>query len=315
MSRRVAILLLFFAGWILSGQKQAEPCRIELRMKGLADTTVYLANYFGNKILKIDSVRIKKNGAGIFNREKALNEGLYLFYLNDKNYFEFLVGNDQGFSIEADFAHSMQNKFSGAAETEAFHQYQVFLSQQKAKQLGFQNRLKEASGNGDSVKFLQEKLTGLNGTMEKYWNEGSLRYKGTFLADFFRSMMVPVAADPVLPPTASNPDSLRWVFKYNFIAGHYWDNFNFARAGLIRTPIFQEKLDTYFKKILLQIPDSLIDKMVYVTDKSRQNEEVFHYVLLYLINIQAHRNHSIQTLQPANRHSAAYSMQSARVCA
>lgn len=284
MSGRIAFLILFFAGFVFSGQKQAEPCRIELKMKGIHDTTIYLANYFGNKILKLDSVRINNNGIGIINREKALNEGLYLFYLNDKNYFEFLIGNDQVFSIEADFSRSSQNRFSGATETEAFHQYQVFLSQQKGKQLALQNRLKEVSGNADSVKFLQEKLSGLNGTMEKYWNEGSLRYQGTFLSDFYRSMMIPVAGDPLLPPAARNPDSLRWVYKYNYVAGHYWDNFNFARAGLIRTPIFQEKLDTYFKKILLQLPDSLINKMIYVTDKSRQNEEVFHYVLLYLLN-------------------------------
>jgi hypothetical protein len=200
MSGRIAILMLFFAGLVFSGQKQAEPCRIELKMKGIHDTTIYLANYFGNKILKLDSVRINNNGIGTINRVKALNEGLYLFYLNDKNYFEFLIGNDQVFSIEADFSRSSQNRFSGATETEAFHQYQVFLSQQKGKQLALQNRLKEVSGNADSVKSLQEKLSGLNGTMEKYWKEGSLRYQGTFLSDFYRSMMIPVAGDPLLPP-------------------------------------------------------------------------------------------------------------------
>lgn len=284
MSGRVAILMLFFAGLILSGQKQAEPCRIEVKMKGIRDTTVYLANYFGNKILRTDSIRINHNGTGTLSRTKALSEGLYLIYLNDKNYFEFLVGNDQKFSIEADFAKSSENKYSGSDETEAFHQYQVFLTRQKAVQAALQGRLSAASGNADSLKILQEKLSGLNNIMEKYWNDGSVKYQGTFLSDFYRSMMIPVANDPVLPPLAKNPDSLKWVYKYNFLAGHYWDNFNFARAGLIRTPVFQEKLDTYFKKIILQIPDSLINKMIYVTDKSKQNDEVYHYVLLYLLN-------------------------------
>lgn len=284
MSGRVAILMLFFAGIIISGQKQVDPCRIELKMKGIRDTTIYLANYFGNKILRVDSIRINHNGTGIFTRPKALNEGLYLFYLNDKNYFEFLVGSDQKFSVEADFAKSSQNKYSGSEETEAFHQYQLFLTRQKASQAALQTRLNAVSGNADSVKIIQEKLSSLNNVMENYWNEGSARYKGTFLADFYRSMMIPVANDPVLPPLAKNPDSLKWAYKYNYLSNHYWDNFNFARAGLIRTPIFQEKLDTYFKKIILQIPDSLINRMIYVTDKSRQNDEVYHYVLLYLLN-------------------------------
>ena len=72
--------------------------------------------------------------------------------------------------------------------------------------------------------------------------------------------------------------------KYNFTKDHYWDNFNFARAGLIRTPVFQEKLDTYFKKMILQMPDSLIGPMIQLIEKSKKDTEVNHYIFLYLLN-------------------------------
>lgn len=284
MLRKAALLSLLLTGFLLSGQKPAEPCRIRLKMIGLRDTTLYLANYFGNKILRVDSLRLNKEGSGLFERPKGLSEGLYLFYLNDKNYFEFLVGSDQQFSIEADFAKSSGNNYTGAEETAAFHRYQVFLGQQKNRQAALQNRLNAVSGRADSVKILQGQLTDLNNTMEKYWQEESERYKGTFLSDFYRSMMVPAAPDPVLPPLARNPDSLRWVFRYNYMKDHYWDKFNFARPGMIRTPLFQEKLETYFKRLLLQLPDSLINPMIQVIEKSKRNDEVYKYVLLYLLN-------------------------------
>ena len=284
MFGRSTFFILFLAGVIFSGLKPADPCRIDIKIKGIKNTTVYLANYFGSKILRVDSIRLNNEGKGVFSKEKAQNEGLYLIYLNEKNYFEFLMGHDQQFSIEADFANSTQNKFTGAEETVAFHEYQIFLTQQKAKQTAIQNQLKAIPEKNDSVKILQKRLSDLNDTMESYWKEKSEKYKGTFLADFYRSMLIPVADEPIIPANAENPDSLRWVHRYNFFKDHYWDNFNFARSGLIRTPLFQEKLDTYFKKMILQIPDSLINPMIQVIEKSKKNEEVYHYVFLYLLN-------------------------------
>ncbi len=284
MFRRSTLLILLMSSILLTGLKPVAPLNIQIKMKGIRDTTLYLANYYGDKILKVDSVRLNNQGVGMLVRNKAQKEGMYLFYLNDKNYFEFLIGSDQQFTIDADFNNSSQNKFTGSEETAAFHEYQLFLGRQKTKQSLLQNRIKLLPEKSDSVKILQKELSELNNTMESYWKEKSEKYKGTFLSDFFLSMMIPTAVEPEIPLTAKNPDSLRWVNNYNFQKNHFWDNFNFARAGLIHTPVFQEKLDTYFKKMILQIPDSLINPMVQVIERSKKNEEVYHYIFLYLLN-------------------------------
>jgi peroxiredoxin len=269
---------------LFSGQKAEQICHIKLKIKGMKDTTVFVANYFGDKILRVDSVRLNHDGIALFSKNKLQKEGLYLFYLNDKNYFEFFLGKDQQFSIEADFKNSQQNHFSGAEETVAFHEYQLFLGQQKAKQTSIQNKVKALPEKSDSLAILQKELSQLNDNMENYWKEMAAKYKGTFLADFFLSMLIPVSDEPEISSSAKNPDSLRWVHRYNYNRIHYWDNFNFARSGLIRTPVFQEKLETYFKKMILQIPDSLAGPMVQVIEKSKQDEDVYRYVFLYLLN-------------------------------
>ena len=280
----LVLSILLFGVVIISGQKSADPCRISLKINNLKDTTVYLAIYYGNKILKVDSVRLNHEGSAVFSKSKVQNEGLYLFYLNDKNYFEFLVGKDQQISIDADFSNIGANKFSGAEETIAFHDYQSFLSRQKTRQTVISKRLTDIGEKADSAKILQKQLSELNDTMEKYWKDNATKYAGTFLADFYLSMMIPAEDELILPPSAKNQDSIRWVHRYNFVKNHFWDNFNFGRAGLIRTPIFQEKLDTYFKKLILQLPDSMINPMIHVIEMSKKNEEVYHYVFLYLLN-------------------------------
>ncbi len=287
MFKRSFLLILFFAGILFTGLNPVEPCFIKLKLKETRDTTIYLANYYGNKILKVDSIRINHDGTGVLRRNESQKEGLYLFYLNEKNYFEFLIGKNQQFSIEADFANSAQNKYVGADETVAFHEYQLFLTKQKATQTTIQSRLTAISAiadKKDSVKILQKKLNELNDSMESYWKEAAGKYKNTFLADFFLSMLIPVPKELNLPENTKNQDSIQWVYRYNFMKDHYWDNFNFARSGLIRTPLFQERLDTYFKKMILQMPDSLINPMIQVIEKSKKNEEMYHYVFLYLLN-------------------------------
>jgi peroxiredoxin len=284
MVRRFFLLILIFSGCLLYGQKPAVTCDIQIKMNGIRDTTLYLANYFGDKILRVDSVRLNNQGFGMLVREKPHKEGLYLFYLNEKNYFEFLIGSDEQFSIEADFSNASKNKFTGADETIAFHEYQQFLGRQKAKQIALQTRAKALPEKSDSLKVIQKELADLNNIMEGYWKENAEKHKGTFLADFLLSMLIPVPDEPIIPANTKNPDSLRWVHRYNFQKDHFWDNFNFSRSGMIRTPVFQEKLDTYFKKLILQIPDSLINPMIQVIERSKKDEEVNHYVFLYLLN-------------------------------
>lgn len=87
---RFYLILLISAGFLFSGQKSENPCSIKLKINNIKDTTVFLANYYGDKILRVDSVRLNHEGVGILTRNKAQKEGIYLFYLNDKNYFEFL---------------------------------------------------------------------------------------------------------------------------------------------------------------------------------------------------------------------------------
>ncbi|MCE1198862.1 MAG: DUF5106 domain-containing protein, partial [Marinilabiliales bacterium] len=283
--KRIFYLSSLIVVWLLCFHGQpGGKVRINLKINGKKDTTLYLACYFGDKILKVDSVKLDHEGKAIFVKDSLQKEGLYLFYLNDKHYFEFLLGSHQELDLYADFSDVSRNRFKGAPETEAFHDYQLFLGKQKSRQTAIQKQLEGMSEKSDSFKLLQGRLNELNVSMESYWKENASKFQGTFLADFYRSMLIPESPSFTPPAGSKNPDSLKWVFQYNFMKNHYWDNFNFERAGLLRTPLFQEKLNTYIKKMLLQIPDSMTGPMLKLIERSKKNEEIYHYVFLYLLN-------------------------------
>ena len=281
-SKYVQLLLIGLLA--LAFVSRAQSFQIRVTLDGLKDTNIYLANYYGSKILRVDSARLDKTGSAIFkNKEKRIS-GLYVIYLNKDNYFDFLLGSDQQFSVRTSFLPHSKRLFNGAIETEVFQQYQEFLSVQRNKQQKLQKEVELHKNNKDSVKSINAEIDNLNKEMESYWESKSSAYPGTFLADFLRSMIYTRPPEFVAPPDSKNPDSLKWVRNYNFMKNHYWDNFNFTQPGMIRTPLIEARLDNYFKNTLLQIPDSMIKPTFAVIDKSKANEEMFHYISLQRLN-------------------------------
>jgi thiol-disulfide isomerase/thioredoxin len=92
-----------------------------------------------------------------------------------------------------------------------------------------------------------------------------------------------VLKEPAIPPAEQHPggkyDSL---FAYQYYKSHYWDNISFTDERLIRTPVFQQRLERYFGEILPQHPDSLILAASETIDASRTNPEMFKYLLATL---------------------------------
>ncbi|MEA3317361.1 MAG: thioredoxin-like domain-containing protein, partial [Bacteroidota bacterium] len=87
-----------------------------------------------------------------------------------------------------------------------------------------------------------------------------------------------------IPNDVENKDSLRWFHSYNYNKQHYFDNVKISDVRLLRTPIFHKKMDYYFKKVLMQNPDTLIKYMDKFIDDVRHSDELYSYSIKYFIN-------------------------------
>jgi len=278
------IVFLLFGLTAYSAETQTQQLQIKVTLEGLKDTNIYLAHYYGSKVLRVDSVQLDKTGTGVFKYKENRPQGIYVIYLNKDKYFEFLLGADQQFSMRTSFEPQAKRIFEGAPETEMFQQYQEFLTVQRAKQQKLQKEYELHKNNPDSAKVLVADIDKLNIGMESYWAKKSKENEGTFFADFLRSMIYPRPAPFDIPASCKNPDSLKWVMNYNFMKDHYWDNFNFAQPALIRSPLIDTRIDNYFKNTLLQIPDSFLQPTFALIEKSKVNEEMYRYISLNRLN-------------------------------
>ena len=89
------IVFLLIALTVFPGLLQAQPFQIRITLDGLKDTNIYLAHYYGSKVLRIDSARLDKTGTAIFRNKEERPKGIYVTYLNKDNFFDFLLGADQ----------------------------------------------------------------------------------------------------------------------------------------------------------------------------------------------------------------------------
>ena len=91
--------------------------------------------------------------------------------------------------------------------------------------------------------------------------------------------------EPEAPePPKKEDGSIDSLFQYRYIKSHYWDNINFNDERLIYSPIYHNKLERYFEKIIIKHPDTIIKEADWVLDKVKDTPELFKYTVHYLTN-------------------------------
>ena len=99
------------------------------------------------------------------------------------------------------------------------------------------------------------------------------------LAALFRSLK-----EPTIPIAEKQPggkyDS---IFAYHFYKDHFWDGVSFTDERLLRTPIFELKLDKYFKTLVTPEPDSIKQEADQLLAKAAPNKEMYKYLLTYFV--------------------------------
>jgi len=268
----LSILLLLFLGYT-SIQAQNPSFEIKGKIKGLKNTEVYLAHYFGSnqQVIK-DTAQVDSTGSFVFQGNEILDEGLYLVSFNKNKYFDLVIGNSK-FSFETDTSDVVgQMKIQQSAENEAFYAFQkemtsAYLSLQ-AKQNPAQIQLEMAA-------------------VQKKWIKDH--------AKLFVSKLIQASFEPEIPsyakPIKTAKDSIDlYKFQFTYFKKHYFDNIDLNDERFIRTPFLQKKIDKYFEDLVVQEADSIAkdaDKLL----SGIKNDAIRKYVIYKIAS--TYENHNI----------------------
>ncbi|MFZ5940507.1 MAG: redoxin family protein [Bacteroidota bacterium] len=273
---KFAIAVLFVLSLPLAGQGY----EIEINVKQMAGKPVILGEYFTSRMVPKDTVILDKAGKGVFRGETAFKGGLYILYFSPTRIADFLMDKNQRFSIRIDPA-DLLNKtvFSGSSENVVFQEYKKYLEKQRTAMNALKTELEACTDAADSTR-IRKNMDELNRQTGDYIDGLIEKDPGLFSSTFLRAMKDVEVPEELLKGTKQQVDSIRYFYYKN----HFFDNMDPADVRLLHTPLYEPRVKTYIEKVVTQIPDSLIAACDYLIGKTRNDDELFRYMLVTLFN-------------------------------
>ena len=265
---------------VISDSYSQEGYAIKLTLKPYKNSKVYLGYYYGKLKAVSDSVILDDNSYGEFQGKQPLPGGVYFIVSPKKEIlFEVLLDKEQKFSITADSSRIPESVvFKGSADNSMFQDYTRYMNTQGKAITTAQNKLQVTKDKGDSAQLTAD-IRRLNSEVQHYRDDIEKTQPQSLLATLLRALKEPVI--PPAPKQASGKyDSL---FAYHYYRSHYWDEISFTDERILRTPIFEPKLDKYYKDLVPAAADSINREVDMMLLESRTNKEMFKYLLVYFV--------------------------------
>ncbi len=270
----ISILLLF----PLLAQEPAY--NISVSLEGYLDSVAYLGHYYGDK-LSISDTSNADNGKITFSGYEPLGEGVYfLVSIKKQKLFEFLIGDDQFFEIEAKLS-SLPDEvhFKGSVENERFYNYLDYNKESYDRIRQIRSKLQSFPEGHDSIVLLKAE-------MEEIKQE-SIDYKLNIIESYpqsITSLLFNIMREPEVPDYFLKNGRQDSLSAYLYYRNHYWEHVDFADDRFLRTPVFHRKLERYMRDVLPGHPDSLISEIDIMIAATGENSEMRDYLLWYFTN-------------------------------
>ena len=232
---------------------------LKFNIEGLKDTTIFLARYLGDRLYYADTTE-SINGKVEFKKDNYKG-GVYALICPGPNYFEFIMA-DKHIEMETSinsFIPSMKVKKSD--ENKLFYDYIQFINNKKKQAEAF-----KAAGNNDDLGKLDKEV--------KEYQKKLVTKNSTKLTAKILNMSI----DPVIPDAFQKNDTL----KYRFYLEHFWDNIDLNDERIVHSPVFHNKLNYFFKKLLVQHPDTICTYAHKEVDQIKEGTDLSKYTVHFI---------------------------------
>lgn len=244
--------------------------QIKVKINGVSDTTVYLANYFGNKIFYNDTALADSKGNVVFKGKAFKDGGKYAIVAPGPRYFDILV-TEEDIDIETDindFVGAM--KINKSEENKVFYEYIKFIDTKKRERDPIDLRLADSTLAEAEAATLRNQLRILNDEVIDY-QKNLVTSKSDMLAAKLIKMTMEV---PLLEQPADNTEA-NW--KYHYYINHFWDNTDLTDPRIVRDQSVHRLLETFANNAVAQIPDTVFEEAKKVIEKTKDNPDLYKY--------------------------------------
>lgn len=261
-----------FATWAQTGYK------IDFKVEGWKDTTVYLGYYqMGGTYLK-DTARVNSKGMFSFDGDKALLQGVYFTVLDKTRIFDFVVGQSQHFSMQTSSQDYIQNMVvKGDQDNQLFFDNIRYNIARNKEAEPFVKVVRDSLLTDAQKKEAREMLGKINEKVMARQDSLQVIYP-TALTTRMLKMHAPVKVPDAPILENGRVDS---TFQYRYYKQHYFDNLNLADDALLRVPtiVYWDKVKEYLDKLFIQQPDTLTKAINDLVAVAKSNKETYKYLV------------------------------------
>jgi peroxiredoxin len=278
MKKTVALLFaLYFSAGLLAAENGY---KITVKLTGSADTSLLLAHYYGTKQYLDDTAYRNKQGLYVFEGNEKLKDGMYIIAGTNKNkYFDFFLTGTQQIEFACDPANvvkTMQVKSSD--DNKAFYAYIKYLGSLQTRIEPLNNWMKANPNRADSTDIIKSQIETIDKEAKSY-----IKNFYTSNPDFLSANFVKANDEPDYLQYITSPDGkVDSALMYPAYKAHFFDNFTFTDPRLIYTPVFAQKMDFYFDKLVVPVRDSLEKDIDRVMMLASVNKEMETYMTWFL---------------------------------
>lgn len=204
--RKTLILALILTAGVTAGAQQY---RMEFRLDGLKDSTLYISRHFRDQLQVVDSARVGKDGSFVFKGKKTWNRGVYaLVHQNkEKAIGDFMIDDSRQFTITADAELTPKTvKVKGSEANRAMFDYLATVSDAR-KEIG---EIRKRKQNAETKEQALAEEKALKDRMDAYEAEVRHPKKSQIFFD-----LVNFFDDTDVPDSVEN--------KAYYYRVHYWD--------------------------------------------------------------------------------------------
>ena len=260
---------------LINNNSFAQGYQIEVEIAGLADTTAFLGNYFGESTYLKDTALVDSEGHFTFSGNTPLDEGSYFVVLGKTRIFDFLIGKDQEFQLKTSTKGYYENlKAEGSELNTLYIDDLKFNMERNAEAEPFVAILRDSTTSETARKEARENLDAINDKVMVHQQEIISKHPDMLLSRIFKANQ-----RIEIPETPEGMDETE--FAYAYMKDHYWDKLNLGDAAMLRIgrPVYKEKLEGYFDRLVMPDADSIIKEINTLAPIAKANSDTYKYFI------------------------------------
>ena len=254
--------------------------KLNFKVDGWHDTTVYLGNHYGESILIKDTAFVGKNGSFKFGGTRLKDHGVYFIAMvkdgKAHKQFDILIAEDQQFSMTTQADDVLQSMVvTGSDENSLFYKNAKHQTNELKHAAPLETILKDTTSSVQDKEAARAKLNKIRdeliASQDKLidQNPNSLTSK---IIKAYRPVKIPDA-----PKTSDG--RIDSTFQFKWYKHHFFDNFDLAEPGLVclPDPLYKRKIDEYLDKLTVPTPDSVFEAARRIINAAQTNREAYKY--------------------------------------